>query len=90
MRISNSYATAHGNINLDADIENNVIINIKIWGDFILKPDKSINLLENHLRGVELKRELVANAINVFYILGIESNMSQEDFINALMGLKKQ
>lgn len=88
MHRSNFYKTMNGNINVEAEIENNVIIKIKMSGDFYIKPDGAQALLEKHLIGVELKREFVSNAVNIFYLFGIETlNATKEDFVSAILGL---
>ncbi|MGD0729043.1 MAG: lipoate protein ligase C-terminal domain-containing protein [Candidatus Micrarchaeaceae archaeon] len=89
--MTNTYATKMGFITVDAEVENNVILSIKISGDFTIKPDDALSLIEKHLSGVELERKFVGNAVGVFYMLGVETpNLIKEDFINAIMGLKEE
>lgn len=89
MRLSNTYKTMNGRINAEAEVENNVIISIKFGGDFYLKPEGALLILEKHLNGVELRRELVTNAVNTFYLFGIESlNATKEELVDAILGLR--
>lgn len=89
MQLANFYRTPNGNIKVDAEVQNNVIISIKLTGDFYIKPVNALPLLEKHLTGVELKRELVSNTLNIFYLFGMESlNATNEDIVNAILGLR--
>ena len=89
MQMSNLYTTKTGFIKVEAEVENNVILEIKISGSFSIKPADALSLIEKHLRGVELEQKFVANAVNIFYILGVETpDLAKEDFINAIMGIK--
>lgn len=90
MQMSNLYATKTGFIKIEAEVDNSVILKIKISGDFSIKPVDALSLIEKHLIGVELKKEYVTNAVGVFYLLGIETpDLVKEDFVNAIMGLKQ-
>lgn len=91
MQMSNFYKLQKGFIYIKAEVENNTIIDINIIGDFDINPKDALGLLEKHLKGVELNRELLTNAINVVYIMGAETpNVRKEDFVNAIMDLKKK
>lgn len=91
MRIRNTYAITNGSIDIDAEVEHNVIISIKIKADAgATDPAEFLSLLERHLRGVELRRDYVTNAVNVFYLLGVKTDkITKEQFIDAIMGLRK-
>jgi len=91
MQMSNLYKAPKGLIRVDAEVENNIIIDIRLTGDFFMVPENALWLLEKHLKGVELSREFLQSAINVFYLLGIETPMlAREDLTNAILGVKNE
>jgi lipoate---protein ligase len=91
MRMSNLYKARKGLVRVEADVENNTIIDIRLTGDFFMVPEDALWLLEKHLRGVELDRRLLESAINLFYFLGIDTPMlTQEDLVNAIMGVRDE
>lgn len=91
MQMSNLYKAPKGLIRVKADVENNIILDIRITGDFFMIPEDTLWLLEKHLKGIELDRKLVRGAVNVFYVLGLETPMlSREDLVNAIVGVKNE
>ncbi len=90
MRVHNAYKISDGVIEINAEVEHNVIIDIRITGNVRADPGELLSLLEKHLRGVELRRDYVSNAINVFYLLGVKTeNVTKEQLVDAIMELKK-
>jgi lipoate---protein ligase len=91
MRMSNLYKASKGLIRVNADIENNTILDIRLTGDFFMVPEEALWMLEKHLKGVELNRKLVRSAINVFYVLGVDTPMlERDDLVDAIMGVKNE
>lgn len=91
MWVSNLYKAPKGLIRVHADVENDLILEIRITGDFFLIPEDALELLEKHLHGVELERKFVDNAIGVFYAIGVITPMlTKDDFVNAIMGVKNE
>ena len=89
--MSNLYRAPKGLIRVEAEVENNTILDIKITGDFFMVPEEALLLLEKHLRGVELDRKLLSNTIDTFYLMGIDTPMlGREDMINAILGVKNE
>ncbi len=86
--MSNLYKASKGLIRVEAEVENNTIIGIRLTGDFFMVPESSLWLLEKHLKGVELDREMLKSAIDVFYVMGVDTPMlSREDLVNAIHGV---
>lgn len=91
MRMTNLYKAPKGLIRVDAEVENNIILDVRITGDFFIVPEDALLLLENHLRGVELERTLLNNTIDMFYLLGIDTPMlGRDDIVNAILGVKSE
>lgn len=91
MRMFNLYKAPKGLIRVEADVESNIIIKIRLTGDFFMVPEGALWLLERHLRGIELKLNPLSSAINMFYGLGIETPMlSEQDLVNAIIGVKSE
>ena len=89
MRVSSLYKAPKGLIRINAEIEDNVIVDIKITGDFFMLPEDSVEFLEKHLRGVELEQSFLENAMESFYAIGIVTPaITKEDFVNAVLGVK--
>lgn len=89
MRMTNLYKARKGLIRVDAEVENNTIIGIKLTGDFFMVPEEALLFLERHLRGVELDRKLLKNAISTFYVLGVDTPMlAKDDLVKAVLGVK--
>lgn len=88
MQRSSLYKKSDSFIKVEAEIENNVIIDIRISGNFIITPSDGLPLLEKHLRGVELNRKFLSNAISVVYLLGVKTpSLQKDDFVDAILGL---
>jgi len=91
MRMSNLYKAPKGLIRVEANVESNIIISIRLTGDFFMVPEGALWLLERHLRGIELNLAPLSNAINIFYALGIETPMlSENDLVSAIIGVKSE
>lgn len=89
--MSNLYKALKGLIRVEAEVENNIIIGIRITGDFFMVPEDALWLLEKHLKGVELNRQMLQSAINVFYVLGVETPMLEKsDLVDAILGVKNE
>ncbi|MGI0100923.1 MAG: lipoate protein ligase C-terminal domain-containing protein [Candidatus Micrarchaeaceae archaeon] len=85
--MSNLYGTKCGSIRVYAEVENGTIIRIRLTGDFFMVPEGAITFLEKHLVGVEMNREMLQAALNVFYMMGVETPMlEKEDIVNAILG----
>jgi lipoate-protein ligase A len=55
-------------IYLEYDDEKNIIINIKITGDFFAYPEESIDIIEKELTKTPLDKEILENKINQLII----------------------
>lgn len=88
MKFSNLYKAPKGLIRIEAEVENQKIMDIKITGDFFMVPEESILTLESSLRGVSLSREEVAKVVSQFYKSGVVTPMlHHEDMVNAICGV---
>jgi Bacterial lipoate protein ligase C-terminus len=91
MQMSNLYKASKGLIRVEANVENNIILDIRLTGDFFMIPENTLWLLEKHLKGIELDRKLVKGAVNVFYLLGVQTPMlTKDDLVNAIVGVKNE
>ena len=91
MRVSNLYKAPKGLIRISAEVENDLIIEIRVTGDFFMVPEDAVELLENHLRGVELSENYLKGALEDFYSIGVVTPMlTKEDFIKAILGAKDE
>lgn len=89
--MSNLYKAPKGLVRVEAEVENNTIIEIRLTGDFFMVPEDALWLLEKHLKGVELDREMLQSTVNVFYMLGVETPMlAKEDLVEAILGVKNE
>lgn len=79
-------------IRIKADVEENILKNVKITGDFFLHPEEKIELIEKNLRNKKLEREELERAIrkvvheNEIQLLGV----SEKDFVDAIMQIKSE
>lgn len=91
MRMSNLYKAQKGLIRVDANVENNIILDIRLTGDFFMIPEDALRLLEKHLSGVELSRHFVSKTVNVFYMMGVDTPMlSRDDLVDAILGVRNE
>jgi len=79
-------------IKISMDVENGVIISIKITGDFFMYPEEAIRGLENALIGASLDVEDLKSRISKFIL---ENNVeipmiSVMDLVNAILSAKPE
>jgi len=79
-------------IKISMDVENGVIIGIKITGDFFMYPEEAIRGLENALIGASLDVEDLKSRISKFIL---ENNVeipmiSVMDLVNAILSAKPE
>lgn len=81
----------NGFVRVDAEIDKNLIKEIKIMGEINSNPPDLLFLIQRNLKGVELERKFVTNAINVFYLLGAKSEtVTKEQLVDLIMSLKEE
>jgi hypothetical protein len=89
MRLTNLYKAPKGLLRIEAEVENGVIADIRITGDFFMIPEGSLASLELGLRGVRLSQDAVSKAVSDFYKSGVSTPMlSSNDIVNAILGAK--
>jgi hypothetical protein len=89
MRVYSLYKAQKGLIKVNADVENNVIRDISITGDFFMLPEEYLPSLELRLIGRELEDHDIDNAVEEFYMTGVDTPLlTKEDFVNAVLGVK--
>lgn len=91
MKFKGSYKAAKL-IKISMDVENGVIISIKITGDFFMYPEDAIRGLENALIGASLDVEDLKSRISKFIL---ENNVeipmiSVMDLVNAILSAKPE
>lgn len=91
MKFKGSYKAAKL-IKISMDVENGVIIGIKITGDFFMYPEEAIRGLENALIGASLDVEDLKSRISKFIL---ENNVeipmiSVMDLVNAILSAKPE
>jgi hypothetical protein len=67
MRSSSIYKVPQGKllkISVEYDEKNNVIMDIRIMGDFFAYPEEAVELMETNLRNVLMKREQLLEKIS--------------------------
>ncbi|WP_010917248.1 lipoate protein ligase C-terminal domain-containing protein [Thermoplasma volcanium] len=85
MHVNRNWKAKKGLIRVSMDVENGVINNIKISGDFFMFPEESINELENMLKGSKIDN--IKSIIDKFYNEGIITpGVEPQDFVNAIAG----
>lgn len=68
------------------ELDNNVIVNMRITWDFFMHPEESIEELENTLRGAELDEKMLKSKITKFYNSGVQTVGAKiDDFVTLLM-----
>ncbi len=83
MRINNNWKAKKGLIRVSMDIDNGVIRDISISGDFFMFPEESIGKLEDMLKNSRL--DDVSSIVHKFYSLDvITPGVEPDDFIRAL------
>lgn len=88
MHVSTIYKAPKGIIRVNAEINDNVLSNVKITGDFFLVPEDSIAVLERVLNGTKFSYSGVSDAVGKFYLTGAETPMvSKLDLVTAIMGV---
>ena len=88
MHIKNTYQFRNQTLILEADVKKNIILKIKISGDLGANAGE-VALLEKRLTGVGLQEKFVANAINLYYLLGAKTEkIRKEELIDAVMSIK--
>ncbi len=68
------------------NVDNNVILSIKITGDFFMYPEEKIENLESMLKNMEMNEENIREKINVFFnsdvqVVGADAG----DFVKLIM-----
>lgn len=77
-------------IRVEGKIENDILKEIKITGDFFLHPEQGIESIENSLQGRKLRREELEKEIKEvvqrenLQLVGV----SEEDFVQAILKLE--
>ncbi len=72
-----------GLLRIDLELENNVIKNIMISGDFFFFPEEKLEELEKELKGKNINESL--NVIKEFYTKNnIEASITPDDIYSAI------
>lgn len=91
MKATNIYKAEKGLIRVNAEIEEGVIKEIRITGDFFMVPERSVLLLESLLKGKAFERSAISDALDAFYASGVETPcVMKEDFLAAISGAKDE
>jgi hypothetical protein len=71
-------------------LSDNVIVDVKITGDFFMHPEESIEILENILKGSEFNKETLKKKIAKFYNSNIQVIGAKiDDFTTLLIKCKE-
>ena len=90
MHATNIIEFSDGFVRADAEVEGNIIKEIRLTGEMDSNPPDFLTLLQRNLKGVMLDRKSVSNAVNVFYLLGMRtSNVTKEQLVELILGLAK-
>ncbi len=91
MKATNIYKAEKGLIRVSAEIEEGIIREIRITGDFFMLPERSVLLLEGLLRGKAFEESAISDALDAFYGSGVETPcVTKEDFLKAISGAKNE
>jgi hypothetical protein len=91
MIATNVYKAEKGLIRVSAEIEGDVILKIRITGDFFMLPERALLLLEGLLKGKAFERPAISGALDEFYGSGVETPcVTKEDFLEAISGAKNE
>ena len=79
--------TKKGLIEVELDIENNHISKLKITGDFFIYPEEALEIIEQRLRGTEIKKEQLESKIEGIYNQQQISTpgITIDDWVNVIM-----
>ena len=89
MRMSGVYKAQKGLIKVNLEAEGNIIKEIEITGDFFMLPESALPALECRLVGRSLDKKDLDDAVEEFYLTGVDTPLlSKDDFVNAVLGVK--
>jgi hypothetical protein len=90
MIVNNIYKAKKGLIRVTKRVENGVIIDVKITGDFFMYPEEYLLDLERRLRGVRDDKDAVEKAVSEFFreTGAITPFITEKDFVAAITGVE--
>jgi hypothetical protein len=88
MHVHSLYKAPKGLLRVEADLEDGILSEVRITGDFFMIPEDSLPRLEKHLSGVKLDHDSILKAVDDFYKSGVETPMlEKEDIVKAVLGV---
>ena len=91
MKATNISKAEKGLIRVNAELQNGIIAEIRITGDFFMLPESSVLLLERLLKGRAFDEAAISDALDAFYASGVDTPcVTKGDFLAAIIGVKNE